>query len=212
MKLDERFQAYHGELVCPDSSQVHDALTGDVVADFPSPREPRDGPLARRQAARAEHLASTLNAAPRIRVGMTVRVKQPHGVERYPHFWITEGTGVVVEISEKWGNVWVHMDAPVEGCEEWDNEIQISDDFLVNENGEHPSLREAFDIEFEATGYAEYTYGSESHVDGVCDLASLLSQEGLTQDERTALRTMTVGSKVTFGGGAMAVSVIERIA
>jgi len=201
MKLNERFQAYHGELACPDSSIVHDALTGDTVADFPSHREACDSPLARRQAARAEFLARTLNTAPRITVGMTVTTS---GVERFPHFNIPDGaTGVVVEIFPG-GDLWVHMDDHVPGCEEWSNEVQVS---CTNYVEEFTALQ-AFALEFTPTGYAEY------HVSGMlpghtCDLACLLEQD-LPHDEAMALRGLRVGESVTLGGGAFATSVVTR--
>lgn len=138
---------------------------------------------------------------------MTVRVKAPHGVERYPHFWITEGTGVVTEIdihpSGSW-SVWVHMDDHVDGCEEWDNEVNVWSDCFVDEVG----IEEGFRTEFEPIGYAQYTIdgGRERY-----DLASFLSQD-LSREEAMGLRTLRVGESFTIGGGAAAEFVITRVA
>lgn len=50
------------------------------------------------------------------------RVRLKRDVERYPHFVAPEGlTGTVVECEEE--IVSVRLDEPVEGAEEWDNQV-----------------------------------------------------------------------------------------
>ena len=51
-----------------------------------------------------------------------LRVRLARDVDRYPHFIARAGaTGTVTEIGDV---VRVHMDEPIEGCEEWDNDIE----------------------------------------------------------------------------------------
>jgi hypothetical protein len=54
-------------------------------------------------------------------------------VDRYPHFLADPGlTGTVTECGS--GELWLHMDKPLEGAEPWGNDIQ----FLPDEHGRPP--------------------------------------------------------------------------
>jgi hypothetical protein len=58
-------------------------------------------------------------------VNMRVKNRQP--IDRYPHFSI-DGIGekgTVVRISE--GLICIRMDTCLPGCEEWNNEVQLSE-------------------------------------------------------------------------------------
>lgn len=71
------------------------------------------------------------------------RVRLRRDVERYPHFTVPEGqTGTVVEASDEL--IAVRLDEPVEGAEEWDNQLRWYPDMYDDSD-----FREAFrqDIE-----------------------------------------------------------------
>lgn len=52
------------------------------------------------------------------------RIRLTAIVERFPHFLVKQGaTGTVSFVDEKRKQINVKMDALIEGCEEWDNEI-----------------------------------------------------------------------------------------
>jgi hypothetical protein len=60
------------------------------------------------------------------KVGDRVTVRPDGLVERYPHFTIDSGHGTVRYIDRD--GIWVKMDDPIEGCEDWDNEIMFNND------------------------------------------------------------------------------------
>lgn len=53
------------------------------------------------------------------------RVYCPLIVERFPHFVVQEGARGTVTATDD-GDVWVKLDKKVDGCEEWNNELQWS--------------------------------------------------------------------------------------
>lgn len=81
--------------------------------------------------------------------GMYVQNRQP--INRFPHFLIDEvgKTGTVVEVSKNL--IGVKMDDYIEGCEQWDNVIQLLDnDFGDYGNGVVLStMQELFNYYFE---------------------------------------------------------------
>lgn len=55
------------------------------------------------------------------------RVTLTQEIDRYPHFRLPPGMTGVVSLSDE-GGIWVKMDVYIEGAEDWDNEIQWSED------------------------------------------------------------------------------------
>lgn len=60
-----------------------------------------------------------------MQIGTQIMLRR--SIDRFPHFVAESGsTGTVLEFSAEY--IRVKMDEPIEGCEEWDNEIVWSAD------------------------------------------------------------------------------------
>jgi hypothetical protein len=81
------------------------------------------------------------------------RVISKCDVDRYPHFVIPEGSKGTVTSRED-HLILVKMDDPIEGMEDWNNELQITDDNFVYSGSKtiDEELRTEFDLIVEIRG------------------------------------------------------------
>ena len=203
-----RFEAAHGELICPDSSIVFDNELGRIVATFHSTPDDPFSPLAVRQAKRAEFLAAALNAAPRIRVGD--RVVFVRDASTYPVAYVPAGsTGTVTDIvrDDEPYRVEVRMDDPrlIANLLEWDGEywVQGSEPDDIPESFAHDVIR--------TTNTPAPMYTLDGHL---VDMVEFLRDnqhdpdfDGMVED----IATLDPGQVIVFGGGAAATFILRRV-
>ena len=116
----------HGADIAPGRGSAE--LRELMVEAFRSGREVgkrrrayHDQPILR-EACEAGVEAGPLPPAPKI--GQRVRLGD-YGAERFPHFQVPpHAVGTVVDDGSVNGSgIWVKFDEPIDGCEEWDNEV-----------------------------------------------------------------------------------------
>jgi hypothetical protein len=118
------------------------------------------------------------------------RVRAKHELDRWPNFIVPAGSaGTIQKIDEEAGQVWVKMDAPIKGCEEWDNCVLYAGGYSIcfrcaptpEAQGTCTHGRE-FVAEMTLRQELDYDLEPEPEIDQLRRMAQLVLIEGAASD------------------------------
>jgi hypothetical protein len=118
------------------------------------------------------------------------RIRLKHDLDRYPNFIAKAGsTGTIDEIDLEDGSVWIKMDEPIPGCEEWRHRILWREgDSICSRCEPNPEAQHAcnhgrdFLREMTVRESLDYDVEPEPEIDQLRRLAELVLVEGAASD------------------------------